>query len=122
MSDATTRSDGGEPTAERGADDADAPGPSPVSDPTADPAGRARRLLAATGARLAYLAFVSAVPLVTLCLLVAVEALVGGVPRIVLVTPGGEYSVSLTKALAFLVVGHLGRRLYALNAGEGGAP
>lgn len=82
----------------------------------ADPAERTRRLLAATALSLARLAFVSAVPLVTLCVLVGVEALVGAVPTLVFSTTGGEYAVTLTQALAFVVVAHLARRLYALNA------
>ncbi|WP_254536348.1 hypothetical protein [Halomarina litorea] len=115
----TTPTDSGDPHADR-------PDPGRPVEPTRPagpddhgdhPADRARYLLAATALSLARLAFVSAVPLVTLCLLVGVEALVGAVPTMVVTTASGEYAVPLTQALAFAVVAHLARRLYALNAG-----
>lgn len=80
-----------------------------------NPTERTRRLLSATALLLARLVFVSAVPVVTLCLLAAVETLLGTVPTVVVVTRTGEYAVPTTQALALVVVAHLMRRLYALN-------
>lgn len=85
--------------------------------PPANPTEGARYLLAATAYSLARLAFVSALPLGTLCLLVGVEALVGTRLTVTVTTATGEYAVPLTRALVVAVVAHLVRRLYALNAG-----
>ncbi|MFC7156492.1 hypothetical protein ACFQPA_13665 [Halomarina halobia] len=73
-------------------------------------------LLAATALRALLVLFESAVPLVTLALLVGVEALVAGGPRVAVSTPGGELSLPLTEALVALALLELARRLYALNA------
>jgi hypothetical protein len=114
-----------DPTSARREESEGRPDPGDAGRPTPPPDGercppnpgeRARYLLAATALSLARLAFVSAVPVVTLCLLVAVEALVGPRPTVVVVTATGEYAVPVTRALAVAVVVHLARRLYALNA------
>ena len=94
---------------------ADAAGPGRT--PPANPTEGTRYLLAATAYSLARLAFVSALPLGTLCLLVAVETLVGTRLTVTVTTATGEYAVPLTRALVVVVVAHLVRRLYALNAG-----
>lgn len=78
------------------------------------PRERARHLLAVTAARLAGVAAATAVPLATLALLAAVEALVAPAAT---VTVG---SLPATRALAGVVALELLRRLCALNAGGGG--
>ncbi|MFC5971790.1 hypothetical protein ACFPYI_10645 [Halomarina salina] len=101
-----------EPTAPADATTPDEPdGTAPPANPTAG----ARYLLGATAYSLARLAYASALPLATLCLLVAVEALVGSRLTVTVTTATDEYAVPLTRALVAVVVAVLVRRLYALN-------